>query len=79
MTADSQYDTAVKLVREHKTTSIHQLVIKFGMSYTETANFIERMVKDGILGPIQANGKRVVNPIKKPKPVYSDAQLLGSG
>lgn len=80
MTNSSQYETAVLKVRERNIASTHLLRIYLGLTYREAQDFIEQMERDGHITAPLANGTRkVIDPIKKPKPVYSAEQLLGSG
>ena len=80
MTAESQYETAIKLVRERRKASVSFLQREMGLDYYVAMDFIEQMERDKIISDITAQGKRkVLNPIKKPKAKYTDAQLLSSG
>ena len=82
MTTDlqSQYETAVLKVRERKTVSTAFLHNTLNLPYGQAAELIDWMEFTGIITAPLANGTRkVCNPIKKPKPVYTPEQLLGSG
>ena len=73
---NTQYETAVLLVRERKTASTHLLKIYLGMTYREAQDCIEKMERENIITAPNAQGKRTVI---KQKPTYTDAQLLSSG
>ena len=80
MTASSQYDTAVKLVRERRKASVSFLQREMGLDYYVAMDFIKQMERDKIISDITAQGKRkVLNPIKKPKQKYSPEDYLRSG
>lgn len=87
MTNDlSQYETAVLKVRERKTVSTAALMRILSHSefhenlYGSAWIFIDRMVRDGIITAPLANGTRkVISPIKKPKPKFTPEDYLSSG
>lgn len=70
-----RYDEAVAHVRLTKTASVAALQA-YGFTYTQAANYIARMEKNGVVTAPLATGKRKVI---KPKPNYSAADYMGSG
>jgi hypothetical protein len=57
---DEFYDRAVELVVRDRKASTSYLQRRLGVSYIRAADLIERMERDGIVGPVHANGQRSV-------------------
>ena len=81
MTAESQYETAIKLVRERRKASVQLLQHEMDLPYGMACDFITKMEREGFITAPNAQGERksLLKPIKKPKAKYTDAQLLSSG
>ena len=56
----SLYDQAVKVVLRDKKSSVSYVQRRLSVGYNKAASLIERMEKDGILGPASNTGKREI-------------------
>ena len=56
----SLYDQAVKVVLRDKKSSVSYVQRRLSVGYNKAASLIERMEKDGILGPASHTGKREI-------------------
>lgn len=57
---DKTYQMAVKVVRAHMRVSISLIQRHLRIGYNQSARLIERMEKEGIVGPISGDGERVI-------------------
>ena len=56
----SLYEQAVKVVLRDKKSSVSYVQRRLQVGYNKAASLIERMEKDGILGPASHTGKREI-------------------
>lgn len=73
----TQYETAVKLVRECRKASVSFLQHAMDLPYGMAADFIERMERENIITAPSATGRRTL--VKTPKQKYSPEDYLRSG
>lgn len=57
---DDLYDGAVQLVLETKRASVSMVQRRFRIGYNRAARLVERMEREGLVGPLQSNGYRPV-------------------
>ncbi|EQD62223.1 cell division protein FtsK [mine drainage metagenome] len=57
---DDLYDGAVQLVLETKRASVSMVQRRFRIGYNRAARLVERMEREGLVGPLQSNGFRQV-------------------
>lgn len=57
---DELYDDAVHVVVESRRASISQVQRRLRIGYNRAARMVERMERDGVVGPLQSNGMREV-------------------
>ena len=65
---DDLYDRAVALVRGDQKASTSYLQRRLGIGYNRAADLIERMERDGLVGPPGGSGKRELLPVTPPEP-----------
>lgn len=69
------YDQAVKVVLRDKKCSTSYIQRRLGIGYNRAASLVERMEKDGLVGPANHVGKREIiygNRDNAPKPESDD-------